>query len=63
MPKKKQEKDTLNNASSSLVIPEINGSALTSLMHKGIGLESPFMKDIYLRKQAIVGTRFLGGSD
>lgn len=60
---KNPEKDKLNNESSSMAIPQINGSALTALMHKGMGLESPFMKDIYLRKQAIVGTRFLGGSD
>ena len=63
MTEKKPDKDKENNTFSSLTIPEIDGSSLTSLMHRGIGLESPFMKEIYLRKQPIVGTRFLGGSD
>ena len=32
-------------------------------MHAGMGVPSPFMKDIFLVRQAIVGTRYLGGSD
>ncbi len=39
------------------------GSSLTSVMHTGFGIESPFAKEIYLKRQVIVGTRFQGGSD
>ena len=52
-------------ASSSYALsdPERSSASLTELMHSGIGLPSPFMKEIFLLRQAIVGTRFLGGSD
>ena len=43
--------------------PENSAASLTDLMHAGLGIPSPFMKDIYLQRQAIVGTRFQGGSD
>ncbi len=39
------------------------GSSLTSLMHSGFGIESTFTKEIRLKRQVIVGTRFQGGSD
>lgn len=38
-------------------------TSLSELMHAGLGVPSPFMKDIFLVRQAIVGTRYLGGSD
>ena len=47
----------------SLTDPEKSGLALTDLMHAGMGVPSPFMKDVFLLRQAIVGTRYLGGSD
>lgn len=36
---------------------------LAELLHSGSGLVSPFMKDIFLLRQGIVGTRYLGGAD
>jgi len=42
----------------------VKGTAsLSELMHAGLDIPSPFMKDIFLVKQAIVGTRYQGGSD
>lgn len=43
--------------------PEKNGLSLTELMHARLDVPSPFMKEIFLLRQAIVGTRYLGGSD
>ena len=43
--------------------PEKTGLSLTELMHSRLDIPSPFMKDVFLLRQAIVGTRFLGGSD
>ena len=48
---------------SALTEPEKSAASLSDLMHAGMGIPSPFMKDIYLLRQAIVGTRYLGGSD
>ncbi len=48
---------------SPLAIPNVSGTGLTEAMHTGQGLASPFMKEIYLTRQAIVGTRYVGGSD
>ena len=45
-----------------LSVPDQMQGALTTAMHTGTGLTSPFMKDIFLTKQSIVGTRFVGGS-
>ncbi len=36
---------------------------LTAAIHSGFGIESPFTREIFLTKQAIVGMRFQGGSD
>ena len=41
---------------------EISGGSLTALLHSGDALP-PMMRDIFLVKQSIVGTRFLGGSE
>lgn len=43
--------------------PEKTGLSLTELMHARLDVPSPFMKEIFLLRQAIVGTRYLGGSD
>ena len=43
--------------------PEKTGLSLSELMHARLDIPSPFMKDIFLLRQAIVGTRYLGGSD
>ena len=43
--------------------PERSGMSLTELMHASLDIPSPFMKNIFLLRQAIVGTRYLGGSD
>lgn len=48
---------------SALASPEKTTASLSELMHEGLGVPSPFMKDIFLVRQAIVGTRYLGGSD
>ena len=42
-------------------LQELNGYSISAAMHTGTGLPSPFMRDIYLKKQAIVGIRFQGG--
>lgn len=55
--------DMVNKDRMEPAIPDMDGAALTNVLHADIGFSSPFMRDIYLRKQAIVGTRFLGGSD
>lgn len=38
-------------------------NSLTAAMHSGLGIDSPFTREIFLTKQAIVGMRFQGGSD
>ncbi len=55
--------DQVNTDRQELILPDMDGTALTGVLHTDLGVTSPFMKEIYLRKQAIVGTRFLGGSD
>ena len=58
------ELDKKNNSSGALTEANLAGGAsLTSAMHTGLGLESPFMREICLKRQVIVGTRFQGGSD
>ena len=54
---------SLDENSAALADPEKYATSLTDLMHAGMGIPSPFMKDIYLLRQTIVGTRFQGGSD
>ena len=44
-------------------LQEVSGQALSAAMHMGAGFASPFMKDILLKRQRIVGTRYQGGSD
>ena len=43
--------------------PEKSSRSLSELLHAGLDVPSPFMKDIFLLSQAIVGTRYQGGSD
>ena len=43
--------------------PEKTGTSLAELLHAGMGVPSPFMKEIFLVRQSIVGTRYVGGSD
>lgn len=58
------EQDKRNSCSGALTEPNLgNGTSLASVMHTGLGLESPFMREIFLKRQVIVGTRFQGGSD
>ena len=61
------EDKSIMNASdgngSALTPSEKSETSLTELMHAGLGIPSPFMKEIFLIRQAIVGTRYLGGSD
>ena len=51
------------HASSALADPDRSTASLTALMHTGLDVPSPFMKDIFLVRQSIVGIRYLGGSD
>ena len=48
---------------SALTDPEKSGLSLVELMHARMDIPSPFMKEVFLLRQAIVGTRYLGGSD
>ena len=50
-------------SSSALSDPAQSTDSLSELLHAGLSAASPFMRDIFLVQQAIVGTRFLGGSD
>ena len=61
----KSQRDETPGASSGSLTGEGlgGGSSLTSLMHTGFGLDSPFTREIYLKRQVIVGARFQGGSD
>ena len=52
-----------DHSSSALADPAKSTASLSALLHAGLGVPSPFMKDIFLVRQAIVGTRYLGGSD
>ena len=54
---------TSDGNGSALTDPEKSTASLSDLMHAGMGIPSPFMKEIFLLRQAIVGTRYLGGSD
>lgn len=51
------------HSSSALADPSKSTASLSELLHAGLDVPSPFMKDIFLVRQAIVGTRFQGGSD
>ena len=58
------EQDKKDTFSGVLTEPNLgSGTSLASMMHTGLGLESPFMRESFLKRQVIVGTRFLGGSD
>ena len=57
------DQDKENSEFQELAIPDLNGRELTDFLHSDMGFSSPFMREIYLRKQAIVGTRFQGGSE
>ena len=60
----KRQEDRVDGSSASLTEKGLGGgSSLTSMMHTGLGIESPFMREIYLKRQCIVGTRYVGGSD
>lgn len=58
------EQDRRDSSFVALTKPDLgSGTSLASVMHTGLGLESPFMREIFLKRQVIVGTRFQGGSD
>ena len=43
--------------------PEKTALSLTELMHASLDIPSPFMRSIFLVRQVIVGTRYVGGCD
>ena len=43
--------------------PEETGMSVAELIHAQADIPSPFMKNIFLLRQVIVGTRYVGGSD
>ena len=59
---KRQQSDPSGPDKKDLSIPEVNGSALSTVMHSGSGLQSPFLKEIYLAREVIVGLRYQGGA-
>ena len=63
MPDRYSDLDKENSEFGELAVPDLNGRELTDIMHSDMGFSSPFMREIYLRKQAIVGTRFQGGPE
>lgn len=57
---KKPTKKAQENALSKI---DLTGNSLTMAMHSGLGIASPFTREIFLREQLpIVGMRFQGGS-
>ena len=52
-----------NNGKTELSFQTGGDIALTKAMHTGLGIESPFMKEIYLTRQSIVGIRYPGGAE
>ena len=66
-PNFKEKEDTeyglkTDQQDSALSVTDTDAGSLTTAMHSGFGIESPFSKEIFLAKQAIVGMRFQGGS-
>ena len=59
---KKPDSSGTKETAKELSIPEVSGSALSTVMHSGPGVLSPFMKEIYLTRQIIVGLRYQGGA-
>ena len=60
---RQEHQSSTSENESALTDPEKSGLSLTELMHARLDIPSPFMKEIFLLRQAIVGTRYLGGSD
>jgi len=60
-----EQKSPKTNAKNeaALTDPENSSLSLAEVVHAGLDIPSPFMKEIFLIRQAIVGTRYLGGSD
>ncbi len=52
-----------NPETSEIGVPEKSGLSIAEMMHVGLDIPSPFMRDIFLKKQKLVGMRFQGGSD
>ena len=59
----RQLRPVLEEGETALSDPEKSGLSLTELMHARMDIPSPFMREIFLIRQAIVGTRYLGGCD
>ena len=57
------EKRFIDNSEQMPSLQKINGISLSAAMHTGIGIAPPFMKEIYLKDQHIVGTRYVGGPE
>ena len=57
------DEDRRNEQDVSLSLKDNDTDNLTVAMHSGFGIASPFSREIFLAKQAIVGMRFQGGSD
>ena len=55
-----EKKEEQNNALSKI---DLTGNSLTMAMHSGLGIASPFTREIFLKEQLpIVGMRYQGGS-
>ena len=55
-----EKKEDQNNALSKI---DLTGNSLTMAMHSGLGIASPFTREIFLKEQLpIVGMRYQGGS-
>lgn len=52
-----------NRSDAALSVKDTSTNSLTTAMHSGLGIDSPFTREIFLTKQAIVGMRYQGGSD
>ncbi len=63
MSQKHPDDSSKDRSTAALTDPVKSASSVSELLHAGLDVPSPFMKDIFLCRQVIVGIRFQGGSD
>ena len=52
-----------NAQKDNLTVTDGKAAGLTKLLHSGFGMTPSFMKDVFIKRQSIVGARYQGGSD
>ena len=59
----KEDNRILTQSQNAVSVSDQAASGLSKMLHSGLGVMPSFMKDIFLKKQGIVGARYQGGSD